>query len=486
MRISALSTSLPHSGADCLTVFVNHNGQIQGSATGLDPSLIEKLEQISNSGLLGSQAGDQLLVPLETSSPNSALLYRLGKDAIRLEKYQESIAKLASSILGVKTASIAIDLNPIEAIDKSGDQLVLDVCIALHQISYRFENYKSKKKPKRPLEEIMIGHAEAGDAVAHANAIGEGIALARDLGNMPGNDCTPNYLAERAETISTELPIETEILDEDQMRELGMGSLLSVSAGSVEPARLIIMKYTGADEKEAPHILVGKGITFDTGGISLKPGAAMDEMKYDMCGAASVFGTMHAIASMKLAINAIGIVAAAENMPSGVATKPGDIVTSMSGKTIEVLNTDAEGRLVLCDALTYAEKFEPASVIDIATLTGAVIVALGRHATGMYANDDELAESLQAAAQKTGDKIWRMPLWKEYTKQLESPFADLANIGGRDAGSVTAACFLAEFTNKQKWAHLDIAGTAWKSGKAKGATGRPVKLLVEYLQSQIK
>lgn len=310
--------------------------------------------------------------------------------------------------------------------------------------------------------------------------------MARDLGNMPGNDCTPVYLAEQAQELSKNLPIETEILDEDQMRELGMGSLLSVSAGSVEPARLIVMKYSGGAKDDAPHVLVGKGITFDTGGISLKPGGAMDEMKYDMCGAASVFGAIHAVASMKLAVNAIGIVAAAENMPSGVATKPGDIVTSMSGKTIEVLNTDAEGRLVLCDALTYAEKFNPASIIDIATLTGAVIVALGRHATGMYANNDELANDLQSAADKTDDRIWRMPLWKDYTKQLESPFADLANIGGREAGSVTAACFLSEFTGKQKWAHLDIAGTAWKSGKAKGATGRPVKLLVEYLKSKAK
>ena len=484
MRISALSTSLPHSGADCLTVFVNHNGQILGSATELDTALIENLERISQSELLGSQAGNQLIVPLDTSSPKAVLLYRLGEKAIPLDKYQESVTKLASSVLAVKTSSIAIDLAPIDATDKEANQLVLDVCTALSELSYRFENYKSKKKPKRPIENILIGHADAYDAVDQANATSAGIALARDLGNMPGNDCTPSYLAEHAESLSKELPIETEILDEEQMRELGMGSLLSVSAGSVEPARLIIMKYSGGKENDAPHVLVGKGITFDTGGISLKPGSAMDEMKYDMCGAASVFGAIQAIATMKLTVNAIGIIAAAENMPSGIATKPGDIVTSMSGKTIEVLNTDAEGRLVLCDALTYAEKFKPSSIIDIATLTGAVIVALGRHATGMYANNDELAESLQTAADKTGDKIWRMPLWKEYTKQLESPFADLANIGGRDAGSVTAACFLAQFTEKQNWAHLDIAGTAWKSGRAKGATGRPVKLLVEYLKSK--
>ena len=486
MRISALSTSLPQSGADCLTVFVNHNGQVAGSATELDESLVSKLEHISSSDLLGEQAGNQLIVPLESDSPNSVLLYRLGKDAISSDSYPHAIGKLATAILAVKTKSVAIDLSPLEAANKDSDQIAFDLCAGLLQLRYRFQNYKSKKKPTPPIEEIFVAHTGDSDIVEQANSIGAGITLARDLGNMPGNDCTPVYLAEQAQELSKNLPIETEILDEDQMRELGMGSLLSVSAGSVEPARLIVMKYSGGAKDDAPHVLVGKGITFDTGGISLKPGGAMDEMKYDMCGAASVFGAIHAVASMKLAVNAIGIVAAAENMPSGVATKPGDIVTSMSGKTIEVLNTDAEGRLVLCDALTYAEKFNPASIIDIATLTGAVIVALGRHATGMYANNDELANDLQSAADKTDDRIWRMPLWKDYTKQLESPFADLANIGGREAGSVTAACFLSEFTGKQKWAHLDIAGTAWKSGKAKGATGRPVKLLVEYLKSKAK
>src|SRR5690554_2838154 len=270
------------------------------------------------------------------------------------------------------------------------------------------------------------------------------------------------------------------------MKALGMGSLLSVSAGSAEPAKLIRLSYQGADAKAKPHVLVGKGITFDTGGISLKPGAGMDEMKYDMCGAATVLGVFKAVVSLQLPINLTILIAAAENMPSGTATKSGDIVTSMSGQTIEILNTDAEGRLVLCDALTYAERFKPASVVDIATLTGACIVALGHHATGLLANDEELAQKLLQAGIEAHDRAWQLPLWDDYQTSLESNFADIPNIGGRPAGTITAACFLARFTKKYKWAHLDIAGTAWVSGKEKGANGRPVPMLTQYLLNQIQ
>jgi leucyl aminopeptidase len=262
-----------------------------------------------------------------------------------------------------------------------------------------------------------------------------------------------------------------------------MGALLSVTAGTRQPARLIVLEYKGGKSKQAPHVLVGKGITFDSGGISLKPGAAMDEMKYDMCGAASVFGTLRALAELKLPLNVVGIIAAAENMPGGQATKPGDIVTSMSGQTIEILNTDAEGRLVLCDALTYAERFKPQSIIDIATLTGACVVALGSHAHGLYSNRDDFARELLEAGQQANDRGWQMPLWEEYNKQLKSPFADMANIGGPGGGSITAACFLSRFTKNMRWAHLDIAGTAWTKNP-KGATGRPVPLLVQYLLAQ--
>ena len=306
----------------------------------------------------------------------------------------------------------------------------------------------------------------------------------RDLGNTPPNICHPTWLAEQAEKLAKDNDvIKTDVLDEKQMQKLGMHSLLSVSAGSAQPAKLIVMEYRGGKAKDKPYVLVGKGITFDTGGISLKPGEGMDEMKYDMGGAAAVFGAMKTIAETKPKINVVAVIAAAENMPSGTATRPGDIVTSMSGQTIEILNTDAEGRLVLCDALTYVKKFDPEVVVDMATLTGACIIALGSHATGLLSNNDTLANELLAAGERAGDRAWRLPLWDEYQSQLDSNFADMQNIGGRPAGTITAACFLSRFTKDYPWAHLDIAGTAWLSGKAKGSTGRPVPMLVDYLMS---
>ncbi len=337
-------------------------------------------------------------------------------------------------------------------------------------------------------------------------AINKGIELTKDLANLPGNVCTPSYLADQARHLSRQhKSIKTTILDEKQMEKLGMGALLSVARGSRQPPRLIVMEYNGqggtgtaggrkpgtargteTKNKQKPVVLVGKGLTFDAGGISLKPAQAMDEMKYDMCGGASVFGTLKAIAEMELPINVIGVVPSSENLPDGDANKPGDIVTSMSGQTIEVLNTDAEGRLILCDALTYSKKFDPAIVIDIATLTGACVIALGNQAAGLLANDDELANKLLESGQMSGDRAWRLPLWEEYDEQLKSPFADMANIGGREAGTITAACFLSRYTKEYKWAHLDIAGTAWKSGAEKGATGRPVPLLTQYLIDKSK
>ena len=312
------------------------------------------------------------------------------------------------------------------------------------------------------------------------------MSLAKELGNLPGNVCTPTYLAEQAIKLGQQYDaVTTTILDEDKMAELGMGSLLSVSRGSRQPAKLITMNYQCAGDAK-PVVLVGKGLTFDAGGISLKPAAGMDEMKYDMCGSASVFGTISAIAELNLPINVVGVVPSSENMPDGDANKPGDIVISMAGKTIEILNTDAEGRLILCDALTYSERFNPEVVIDIATLTGAIIVALGSKTTGLMSNNQDLADDLLQAGRDSNDKAWQLPLWDEYQEQLDSNFADIANIGGKEAGSVTAACFLSRFTEKYTWAHLDIAGTAWKSGgKAKGATGRPVPMLVQYLLNRI-
>jgi len=316
---------------------------------------------------------------------------------------------------------------------------------------------------------------EQGLAVAH------GVGLARDLGNRPSNVCTPAHLADQARELAKRYRMKIQVLEREDMEKLGMGALLSVAHGSAQPPKLIVFEYRGAAKSDKPVVLVGKGITFDTGGISLKPAPEMDEMKFDMCGAASVLGTAKAVGEMKLPVNLVGIIPTTENMPGGRATKPGDVVTSMSGQTIEILNTDAEGRLILCDALSYAERFDPVAVIDIATLTGACVIALGHVASGLFANDDRLAGELLAAGNASCDRAWHMPLWEDYQEQLKSNFADFANIGGRPAGSVTAACFLARFAKKFKWAHLDIAGTAWKSGKEKGATGRPVPLLTQFL-----
>jgi leucyl aminopeptidase len=301
---------------------------------------------------------------------------------------------------------------------------------------------------------------------------------------LPANVCTPAYLAESAVKLGRECRLAVEVLEQKDMEKLGMDSLLSVSRGSHQPPKFVILRYSGAGKKDRPVVLVGKGITFDTGGISIKPSAEMDEMKFDMCGAASVLGTLRAVAELGLKLNVIGLVPACENMPGGAATKPGDIVTSLSGQTIEILNTDAEGRLILADALTYAERFEPQAVVDIATLTGACVIALGHVCSGLFANKDDLARELLAAGAESWDRAWQLPLWEDYQEQLKSNFADFANIGGRAAGSVTAACFLSRFARKYDWAHLDIAGTAWKSGKEKGATGRPVPLLTTFLMNR--
>jgi leucyl aminopeptidase len=305
--------------------------------------------------------------------------------------------------------------------------------------------------------------------------------VAKEWANRPGNHATPTMLAKAAQDICKKAKFECEVMGPAEVKKLGMGSFMAVAQGSEEPLRFVVMRYNGAAAKVAPHVLVGKGITFDTGGISLKPGAEMDEMKFDMGGAASVLGTLRAVAEMKARVNLIGIIAACENMPSGRAVKPGDVVTSMSGQTIEVLNTDAEGRLILCDALTYAERFKPSAVVDIATLTGACVIALGAHRSGLFSSDDALAQELLAAGEAALDPAWRMPLDEEYDEALKSNFADMGNVGGRAGGAITAAMFLKRFTAKLCWAHLDIAGTAWKSGAAKGATGRPVPLLTHFV-----
>lgn len=357
--------------------------------------------------------------------------------------------------------------------------------------AYSYDTTLSTSAPVKSLRKLTLLTKDdkaipaARKGAKEGKAIGEGTNLARELGNLPGNFCTPAHLAQQARKLARGGDtLRATVLDEKQMDSLGMASLLSVGKGSKEPSKLICLDYQGGKKKDAPIVLVGKGVTFDSGGISLKPGARMDEMKFDMCGAASVFGVIQALVALKASINVVGIVPAVENMPAGNANKPGDVVTSMAGKTIEILNTDAEGRLILCDALTYAGKYKPAAVIDIATLTGACIVALGHHNAGLMSNDQALADALINAGKNSGDTAWQLPLEESYQQQLSSNFADIANIGGPAAGSITAACFLSRFTEDYQWAHLDIAGVAWDQGKAKGSTGRPVPLLMEYLLRQ--
>ena len=359
----------------------------------------------------------------------------------------------------------------------------------MHTGEHAKQNAKKAAQSAKRVITLMTAkapNAQQKQQFANAVAISQGSSLAKQLGNMPANYATPTHLGNVAKQLAKDYDFKVQVLERKQIAALKMNSFLSVAKGSTEPPRFIVLEYKGGAAKAAPTVLVGKGITFDSGGISLKPGAGMDEMKYDMCGAASVLGTFKALGELKPKINVVGLIATCENMPAGNANKPGDIVTSMAGLTIEVLNTDAEGRLILCDALTYAERYKPAAVVDIATLTGACVVSLGHHHSGLFANNDDLAQELQTAGKTQQDTAWRMPMDDEYSEQLKSNFADLANIGGMPAGSITAACFLSKFTEKYPWAHLDIAGTAWKSGASKGATGRPVPLLSQFLLNRAK
>jgi leucyl aminopeptidase len=402
--------------------------------------------------------------------------------------------KALSSALGAIRSTGATDAvvltEGMAVKDRDGAWLLRQLGMLAETGGYRYTRTLSKPEPAPRLARLAVGldakpPRALSVALSEGGAIGRGMNLARELGNTPANICTPTHLAEQARALARRhTRLRCRVLDEKQMLALGMHSLLSVTAGTREPARLIVLEYRGGAKDERPYALVGKGITFDSGGISLKPGAGMDEMKFDMCGAASVLGTMQALAETAPAMNVVAVVAACENMPSGSATRPGDVVKSMAGITIEILNTDAEGRLILCDALTYVKRFKPRSIVDIATLTGACVVALGKHATGLFSNDEALAAELLAAGNEAHDRAWQMPVWDDYQEQLKSNFADVANIGGPNAGSVTAACFLSRFATGEKWAHLDIAGTAWEQGAAKGATGRPVGLLLRYLLSK--
>ena len=470
----------------CAILPIDESLALEGAASAVDKDSGGLVAAALKSGDFEGKAGDTLVLQ-GSGEVRRILLVGVGKAPADRDALRKACAALSRSVLATKAADAVLVAPGLRV--TAADLAWFGTTLARELVSqaYRYTQTLSSPKPAAALRRFAIATTDAATAATlrehleRGARIGAGINLARNLANLPGNHCTPEHLAREARRLARGNPRATcKVLNEKAMADLGMHSLLSVSAGTATPARLIVLEYKGGRQGDAPHVLVGKGITFDSGGISLKPGAKMDEMKFDMGGAASVLGTLHAVMAMALPVNVVGIIAAAENMPSGTATKPGDVVTSMAGITIEILNTDAEGRLVLCDALTYAARFKPATVVDIATLTGACVVALGSHASGLYANDEELAAQLLAAGTEAHDRAWRMPLWDDYQKQLDSNFADVANIGGPEAGSVTAACFLARFTKRYRWAHLDIAGAAW-TASPKGATGRPAGLLTQFL-----
>ena len=487
-----VSTASPsRQRTDCAIVGVYDKGVLSAAAEDLDARIGGRIAKLVKRGDLRGKTGDAVLLADVSGAPvERVIVLGLGnRSTFKRKQYRKALASALAMLskTGAKDAISYLGLDELADADAySKARIVVEAVAASH---YRIPDHKTaNKRPKPALIKFGIAVAERGDkgqaerGLTHAQAIVSGMAFTRDLANQPANVCTPGYLARAAKNLAKDYKkLNVRVLNEAECKRLGMGSFLSVTNGTEEPAAFIVFEYYGAARSEAPTVLVGKAVTFDTGGISLKPPAAMDEMKFDMCGGASVFGAMKAVLELELPINVIGIVPACENMPSGRATKPGDIVKSMSGQTIEVLNTDAEGRLILCDAITYSRRYKPDVVIDLATLTGACVIALGNHMAGLFSNDDELAAELKAAGDRADDRAWHMPIGEEYSEQLKSNFADFANVAGREGGAITAACFLAKFTEGLRWAHLDIAGVAYQAGANKGSTGRPVPLLVDYL-----
>jgi leucyl aminopeptidase len=473
VEFSLINTPVQKFDGDMVVVFANSKIDFAD----------DNVQQLIKLNHFESKPGSTLLLSLVKGfKAKQVLVVGLGELPNSAKNYIKALTSASAILNSTQAKSAMIEQVEIEGFDQGwrhrmSARVLKDSGYKVQQVGVQGQD--------DPLENIAI-QSTYNDAheLLQGRSIASGMRLTRHLGDLPPNICTPTYLAQTAQELANEFNLDCEVLEEADMRKLGMGSLLSVSKGSIEAPKLISLSYRG-DGDSKPIVLVGKGVTFDSGGISLKPGAGMDEMKYDMCGAASVLGAMRAIAEIKPKINLTIVVPAVENMPAHNASKPGDVVTSMSGQTIEILNTDAEGRLILCDALTYVEKFNPEVVIDAATLTGAVIVALGKHHCGLMANDQELADDLLTAGKVSLDSAWQLPLDDEYDELLKSNFADMGNIGGREAGTVTAACFLARYTKKYRWAHLDIAGTAWVSGAKKGATGRPVPLLTQYILDQV-
>ncbi len=485
------TTSKPSRRAvDCVVIGVFKSGKPGKSARDVDEASKGEIRRLVKSGDVSGNLGDcSMLNGVAGVRASRVAVVGLGNPKqFSIRQFRKAVAAAAGAITKTRSKQILNCLTLEDVEGSSPYYLARHSAQVINESLYRFTRMKSGRKPRTsPLSKIGISIAKRGDAgkaglgAKHGDAIAAGVALARELGDLPANVCTPSYLAREARKLAQgNGKMTTRVLNETDMKRLGMGSLLSVTAGTVQPAKLIVIQYKGGGS-DRPIVLVGKGVTFDSGGISLKPGPAMDEMKFDMCGAAGVIGTMAAVAKMRLPVNLTVVVPAVENLPSGKATKPGDIVKSMSGQTIEVLNTDAEGRLILCDALTYSRRFKPEVIVDVATLTGACVIALGAHRSGVMSNDDELRDELVAAGELADDLAWPLPLGDDYAEQLKSNFADMANIGGPGGGAVTAGCFLGKFTDGMSWAHMDIAGTAWKTGRQKGATGRPVPLLSQMV-----
>ncbi|MDD1622579.1 MAG: leucyl aminopeptidase [Methylococcaceae bacterium] len=492
MDYSIESLSLDKLQSDCLLVGIYENQQLSPAATTLDglcDGLLSKF--IARGDIKGKNAETLLINNVPRAGIERIVVVGFGERGKLTRKlYRKALAAAIKTVKDSKVKAATCALLDIE-VEKA------DISWQTRQIVEVFNEglyqYCATKKvdDKFPLQQLRIAvtdslKQQAETGLQQGVAIAQGVDLTKQLADLPGNICTPSYLAEQALILAGQHEkLDCEILEESDMEALGMGALLSVSRGSRQPAKLISLNYQGGDANARPIVLIGKGLTFDAGGISLKPGQGMDEMKYDMCGGASVLGILRAATLLNLRLNIVGLIPSSENLPDGNANKPGDILTSMSGKTIEVLNTDAEGRLILCDTLTYAKKFNPEVVIDLATLTGACIVALGRVPSGLFGNDDKLCDDLLGASEAACDLVWRMPVWEEYQELLKSNFADLANIGGPDGGSITAACFLSRFAEDFRWAHIDIAGTAWRTGANKGATGRPVPLVSQYLLNRV-
>jgi len=490
MELLTTTSAASRRASACIIVGVYLNGKIGSGAANVDTASKGAISKLIRQGDISGKPGSSLMLSaLPGIRAQRVLVVGLGKiSQFGVSKFRRAVATAATQIKGSKIRDVASYLSLEEISDANAYYLARYTVETIGGKLYRFTESKSGKQTRgTPLRKICIAANSRTDAnkamkgAEHGQAIVDGMSLAKDLGNLPPNVCTPAYLGRAAQKIARQHKnVTTRVSGEAEIKRLGMHSFLSVTSGTTLPAKLIVMQYKGAG-RDNPVVLVGKGITFDAGGISLKPGPGMDEMKFDMCGAAAVIATVAVVAKLKLPVNLTVVVPTCENMPSGTATRPGDIVNSMSGKTIEILNTDAEGRLILCDALTYSRRFKPEVVIDVATLTGACVIALGHHRTAVMSHNDDLARQITDAGIAADDRAWHMPLADEYAQQLKSNFADFANVGGRDAGAITAACFLGKFTEGLNWAHLDIAGTAWRSGGTKGSTGRPVPILSEFV-----